>query len=40
MIYSLKLQIKEKAAGFDRDKGKKEFDRLFGDVKKDIFHKE
>ncbi len=40
MIYSLKLQIKEKASGFDKDRGKAEFDRLFSDVKKDIFHKE
>lgn len=40
MIYALKLQIKEKAKGFDRDKGKAEFDRLFEKIQKDIFHKE
>lgn len=40
MIYGLKLQIKERASSFDREKGKAEFDRLFKDVQKDIFHKE
>ena len=40
MIYGLKLQIKERASSFDREKGKAEFDRLFKDVQNDIFHKE
>ena len=40
MIYGLKLQIKEKAKGFKRDKGKAEFDRLFANIQKEIFHKE
>ncbi len=40
MIYGLKLQIKEKANSFDKEKGKAEFARLFSDIEKDIFHKE
>lgn len=40
MIYGLKLQIKEKVKGFNRDKGKAEFDRLFENIQKEIFHKE
>ena len=40
MIYGLKLQIKERASSFDEKKGRAEFDRLFKDVQKDIFHKE
>ena len=40
MIYGLKLQIKEKVKGFKRDKGRAEFDRLFENIQKEIFHKE
>lgn len=40
MIYGLKLQIIERSAAFSQDKGRAEFDRLFKDVQKDIFHKE
>ncbi len=40
MIYGLKLQIKEKENSFDKVKGKAEFDRLFSDIQRDIFHKE
>ena len=40
MVYGLKLQIKERASSFDSRKGRAEFDHLFKDVQKDIFHKE
>lgn len=40
MLYGLKLQIKERAKSFDQEKGRIEFDRLFSDIEKDIFHKE
>ncbi len=37
IIYGLKLQIKERASAFDREKGKAEFERLFSNIEKDIF---
>lgn len=40
MLYGLKLQIKEKEKSFDKEKGRVEFNRLFSDIEKDIFHKE
>lgn len=40
MLYGLKLQIKEKEKTFDKENGKTEFNRLFSDIEKEIFHKE
>ena len=37
MIYALKLQIKEKAESFSKEKGRKEFDKLYGELEKQIF---
>lgn len=32
IIYGLKLQIKERASSFVEEKGRREFDRLYGDI--------
>lgn len=40
ILYGLKLQIKEKEKSYDKEDGKAEFERLFSDIQKDIFHKE
>lgn len=37
MIYSLKLQIKEREKEFSDERGEKEFNRLLGHIQKEIF---